>query len=343
MVDLSRLLLVLALVIAPVAIAAVDLLRRIGRWWLGPLVGRRVASGWRLWLVRFSHGVTIVGLLCLGYGRWVEPFWPVVERVEITSSKLHGSLRVVLLSDLHSDPEVRLEARLPALVAELRPDLILFTGDAINSYDGLDNFKRCMRELAALAPTFAVVGNWEAWWFADADLYGGTGVTLLKGASQRVAVNGAQLWLSGFSVGAGPLPGVTGGKVEDPYYRGRLRRALAGIPEGAFHIFVHHFPEVAHAAVLDGAELGVAGGTHVGQLWLPGIGGLIRVTRAGLFFSNGLHAAGDGWLYVNRGIGMEGGVVPRVRFAVRPEITLFELNPAATDPLATNRAPSPDR
>ncbi|HUT32601.1 MAG TPA: hypothetical protein VNE39_03890 [Planctomycetota bacterium] len=29
--------------------------------------------------------------------------------------------------------------------------------------------------------------------------------------------------------------------------------------------------------------------------------------------------------YVNRGIGMEGGPVPRVRFCSRPEVTVIEL------------------
>jgi predicted MPP superfamily phosphohydrolase len=32
-------------------------------------------------------------------------------------------------------------------------------------------------------------------------------------------------------------------------------------------------------------------------------------------------------LYVNRGIGMEGGLAPRVRFWARPEVTLIEIAP----------------
>jgi len=33
-------------------------------------------------------------------------------------------------------------------------------------------------------------------------------------------------------------------------------------------------------------------------------------------------------LYVNRGIGMEGGIAPRIRFCSRPEVTLIEIIPA---------------
>jgi hypothetical protein len=33
------------------------------------------------------------------------------------------------------------------------------------------------------------------------------------------------------------------------------------------------------------------------------------------------------WLYVNRGIGMEGKLSPRVRFCARPEVTVIEISP----------------
>jgi len=36
----------------------------------------------------------------------------------------------------------------------------------------------------------------------------------------------------------------------------------------------------------------------------------------------------DTYLYVNRGIGMEGGPAPRVRFWCRPEVSLIEIAPA---------------
>jgi predicted MPP superfamily phosphohydrolase len=32
-------------------------------------------------------------------------------------------------------------------------------------------------------------------------------------------------------------------------------------------------------------------------------------------------------MYVNRGIGMEGHIAPRLRFCARPEVTLIEIKP----------------
>ena len=43
-------------------------------------------------------------------------------------------------------------------------------------------------------------------------------------------------------------------------------------------------------------------------------------------FESGLERVGSTWIYVNRGIGMEGGSAPRVRFSARPEITVIEVN-----------------
>jgi predicted MPP superfamily phosphohydrolase len=61
---------------------------------------------------------------------------------------------------------------------------------------------------------------------------------------------------------------------------------------------------------------------------LPGCGALITLSRFGKRFERGLYPDADGFgfpLYVSRGIGMEGGSTPSVRFASRPEVVLIEL------------------
>ena len=70
---------------------------------------------------------------------------------------------------------MHLEDRLPDMIAGLKPDLIVFTGDAANSTEGIEVFRRLMTHLAAIAPTYAVRGNWEWEHFPDVDFYKGTG------------------------------------------------------------------------------------------------------------------------------------------------------------------------
>ncbi len=69
----------------------------------------------------------------------------------------------------------------------------------------------------------------------------------------------------------------------------------------------------------------LAGHTHGGQIALPFYGALMTLSRYGKRFEGGLYQVGPTPLHVRRGIGMEGGWVPRVRFCARPEMTVLEL------------------
>ena len=132
------------------------LLRRFGR--VGPPTGAGRIAEWG------SLVLAAVGLACFAYGHYVEPYWPEVTRVRVESPKLRGAgrpVRVVHISDLHCDPEPRLEERLPDIIAAERPDLIVYTGDSLNSPEGLPVLRKLLPRLAAVAPTYAVRGNWD--------------------------------------------------------------------------------------------------------------------------------------------------------------------------------------
>jgi uncharacterized protein len=59
----------------------------------------------------------------------------------------------------------------------------------------------------------------------------------------------------------------------------------------------------------------------------PFYGALVTLSRFDKRFESGLYREGCMRLYVNRGLGMDGGYLPRVRFCARPEITLIEPRP----------------
>jgi predicted MPP superfamily phosphohydrolase len=59
---------------------------------------------------------------------------------------------------------------------------------------------------------------------------------------------------------------------------------------------------------------------------LPFYGALFTLSKSGKKYEAGLYRVKDTWLYVNRGIGMEGGTL-RVRFCARPEVTVLKLTP----------------
>ena len=74
-------------------------------------------------------------------------------------------------------------------------------------------------------------------------------------------------------------------------------------------------------------DLFCAGHVHGGQVGLPLYGALVTLSRHGKRYEAGLYQAGPMRMYVSRGIGMEGGSAPRVRFCSRPEIAVIEAVP----------------
>jgi len=172
-----------------------------------------------------------------------------------------------------------------------------------------------MSRLAAIAPTYAVRGNWDVWYWGELDLFGGTRVTELDGAVQvplaRHAAAEPNLWISGVPADSAH----------------RIRRVLDEVPPNAISVLLYHYPDEI-ADVAGRTDLYCAGHTHGGQVALPFYGALVTLSRYGKRYEAGLYREGSTWLYVNRGVGMEGGVAPRVRFFARPEITIIELRPS---------------
>jgi uncharacterized protein len=269
----------------------------------------------QIWLRRIVIGLALGGILCIAYGYFIEPYWPSITHLQITSSKLLKNsqpIRIIHISDLHSDPKPRLEERLPALIANEKPDIIVFTGDSINSPEGLPIFKQCLSKLAAIAPTFVVRGNWDSWYWYNIKLFDGTGANELNGNALNITIKGNSVWIAGVAVDNERM----------------MKQSLSSISEGAFTVFLYHYPDLINEVAEQKVDLFCAGHTHGGQIALPFYGALITFSKFGKQYEAGLYKVKDTWLYVNRGIGMEGGSVPRVRFNARPEITVIDVSPA---------------
>jgi predicted MPP superfamily phosphohydrolase len=254
----------------------------------------------------------ITGIICVLYGLLIEPYWLSVEHVKLLSDKIPEgkSVRVIQLSDLHCDPNVRLERKLPAVVAAEKPDLIVFTGDAINSPAGLPIFRELMAKLAKIAPTYVVAGNWDTSFFKTSDRFTGTGVIELVHDPAMLTLRGIDLCIAGLPVDT----------------RLKVSEVLKDVPERIYRIFLFHYPDFIEDMEHNKVDLYLAGHTHGGQVALPFYGALITASNRGKQFESGLHKLGNTYEYTNRGIGMEGGNAPRVRFLARPEVTVFDIS-----------------
>jgi predicted MPP superfamily phosphohydrolase len=251
-------------------------------------------------------------MICLVWGFFIEPYWIEVKMVEIPTSKLkHSIVRVVQISDLHCESRAGNEEKVVRIVNATKPDVIVFTGDAANNTRGLKRFKDTMSRLEARLAKVAVRGNYDMGVFRKADLFGGTGFVELDANSIKAEKDGEKFWITG----------VTCEK------EGEIGNVLKKVPGDCFSIFLHHYPDLVEDLAGQNVDLYLAGHTHGGQIALPFYGAIITLSEFGKKYESGMHTVGGTILYVNRGIGMDGGFAPRVRFLARPEITVFEIKP----------------
>ena len=256
------------------------------------------------------HSIALSGLCCMLYGYFIEPYWIEVNHVSIYTKKLQKtSFRIVQISDLHCDPVVRAEKSLIQKIADLKPDIVVFTGDCINSPEGLAVFQNTMSQIKTRYGKFAVLGNWDTKW-RNLDRFSKTGFRVLYDDETICSKEGENIKILGLS-----------------YYSPDFPKKFFSLEKESFRIFLYHYPDLIEDIDREVVSLYLCGHVHGGQVALPFYGALITLVRHGKKYEAGLYPVENTLLYVNRGIGMEGGKVPRVRFFSRPEITVFDIMP----------------
>ena len=288
----------------------------------------------RAFLVRLcGGGIAAVGTAGVGgvYARYVEPFWPVVERHPMDFPGLDPALeglRLLQLSDLHVYPSVPLDYLRGQIrrCETLAPDVIVITGDFITAgrLDVLKELVALLRPLQAPLGVFAVLGNHDFGVFSPRrrsrgpaigecthQALAGCGVTVLRNEARVLTVRGAPLQLVGI----------------DDLWSGLCDPDLAfaqADPELPTIVLTHN-PDTMPLIKGWPWRWLLCGHTHGGQVRIPFFGAPIlpiddRRYDAGLF------ELGDRRLYVNRGL----GYFKQVRFNCRPEITEFTLTRCGT-------------
>ncbi|MHC4638922.1 MAG: metallophosphoesterase [Planctomycetota bacterium] len=257
------------------------------------------------------HVVAVIGILCILYGFFIEPYWIEVNTIPIQTPKLKNtSLKIVHFSDLHCDLKIRNEKKLIEIINSLDPDIIVFTGDCINHADALPLFRYTLKALDADIAKFGVYGNWCRL-FDRLNLFKDTGFQLLNSKKIEVTKNGEKFSISGTHWSRKP----------------NISNLMNSLDPNLFNIFLYHSPAVIEDVKNYSVDLQLAGHTHGGQVAVPFYGAIVTLTKHGKKYEAGLYNVDDTILYVNRGIGMEGSRAPRVRFCARPEITVFEITP----------------
>lgn len=256
----------------------------------------------------------------VGLYTWrVEPHWlEVVERrlpIVGLPDRLVGA-RLAQLSDLHVGPRVDDAYVLRALdrARELSPEIIVYTGDFRSHED--DDFARALRIFPRLAlgtrATFGILGNHDygpGW--ANARIAG------------RVAALAAEAGVRMLRNEVAEIDGLQIAGLDDMWARRfDLKRTLGTLDQHRASLVLSHNPDTADQPGWDSYSGWIlAGHTHGGQCKAPFLPPPILPVQNRRYTAGEFALSGGRRMYINRGIGH----LIRVRFNVRPEITVFRL------------------
>lgn len=254
------------------------------------------------------------------YARNIEPGLLTIKQESIASTKIPSSfhnIKIVQFSDTHIGFHYTLDQfqELTEKINQLKPDIIVFTGDLV---DAPDDYKWDNRIIYLLKSLQAPYGKF--WVFGNHD-HGGYGTeivqsvmneanfTLLKNSHQVIEIDHDRIILAG-------IDDVILGQPD-------LQKAIENTNPELLTILLAHEPDFADKTVNFPVDVQLSGHSHGGQVRLPFIGHLYTPTYAEkyvdgkyMFETSGLH------LFVSRGIGTTR--LP-YRFLCVPEISLYTL------------------
>jgi len=289
-------------------------------------------------VTRAAVGTTLTGAACLAYaaGYEVRSFRLRRRTVAVLPAGARP-LRVLQLTDLHMTPGQRRKQDWVRGLAELKPDLVIDTGDNLAHHDAVPSVLRALEPLLELPGAFVFGSNdiyapvpknparylmpdtgdrshsVELPWRDLRDQMASAGWADLTNARTRVQAGSREVELVG---------------VDDPHIWRDRYDAVAGppSPDADLTLGVVHAPyhRVVDAMAADRLPLVLAGHTHGGQLRVPFYGALVSNCDLDPRRARGLTRHSDSTLlHVSAGLGTS--PYAPVRFACPPEATLLTL------------------
>ena len=249
-----------------------------------------------------------------------------VNEYEVVSDRIpqgFEGFRIAQVSDLHNAEFGEGNEKLIQLLSQTDPDVIVLTGDLIDSrHTDIEIALDFARQAIKLAPVYYVSGNHEARVHEYEDLKIGlteAGVVILENQKVQITREGGSI----------TLVGIGDPSFQEDYLFGDSESVARQAIEhqqnesDGYTILLSHRPELFDLYVDTEMDLVFSGHAHGGQFRLPFVGGLVAPNQ-GFFpkFDEGRFTEENTTMIVSRGVG--NSIIP-VRFNNRPEIVLVTL------------------
>lgn len=254
---------------------------------------------------------------------YFEKYFFEVKKFAIGNKKSRKQIRILLLTDLHFSNKVwPWHRKLARTINQLRPDLILISGDLIDQYGKPRPAAAFLSLLDKAVPKLAIPGNHDH----VNDVSMATLRKLLEQNNGRLLINETQqVYVGGTAITITGLDDFIEGK-------SNVEQAMRTVDHSKHHLMLVHSPLQHEVALKELGKLNAAratdnkvkleyifaGHNHGGQVRL---GPIVPVLpeKSGNYI-NGWYNKRRPYLYVSKGFGTSS--VP-FRFGARSEITLF--------------------
>ena len=267
-------------------------------------------------------GATIVLIMWIAWGNTALELNEYQIKSEKIPDAFHG-FRIAHVSDLHNAEIGEDNSKLLERLKSAEPDIIVMTGDMIDSYHtDIEIALQFIEKAVEIAPCYYVTGNHEAGLSKEEyqnfeECMVNYGVKVLHDESVLIKKDGESIALGGLDDLAFAF------YHNEIQYSDLSNHIQSLFDESYFQILISHRPELFATYVEADIDLVFSGHAHGGQFRLPFIGGLVAPNQglfpeydAGLFLKYGTN------MVVSRGIG--NSIIP-LRVNNRPEIIVVEL------------------
>ena len=270
--------------------------------------------------------VSVLVILCLGIWTLWGNIALEVNEYEIMSDKIPEAFtgfRIAQVSDLHNAEFGEGSEKLIELLSQTDPDMIVITGDLIDSrHTDIEIALEFARQAIKLAPVYYVSGNHEARVHEYEDLKMGlaeAGMIVLEDQKVQITREGESITLMG---------------IDDPSFQENYlfgdsepvaRQAIENLQNESdgYTVLLSHRPELFDLYVDTGMDLVFSGHAHGGQFRLPLVGGLVAPNQGFIpEYDAGQFTEENTTMIVSRGVG--NSIIP-IRVNNRPEIAVVTL------------------
>ncbi len=256
-----------------------------------------------------------------------------IEAALLTKSFINFStdsqgLKIVQLSDIHIN---KFYISIPKLVSQLRqikPDIILMTGDYIESYKELPKFIELLKLITSEFKVYLTLGNHDHKVLRNTVNKQPSLIGAIEAAGGCVLLNSSVTIFKNKS--AYNLIGLDDYKRGTPDINKAFEGILPSVKSGRINIAFSHNPDIIFRLPESKVDFLLCGHFHGGQIWMPfrlefKLMRNERISKMGYY--RGLHKINGINLYLNRGLG---NVLFPFRFLSPPEIAVLQL-PAGID------------